>query len=110
MWHKTVKIHNRLNSLFVRRSTMNAFGKGIMIASAVASLMASGTLTARAEDKAGGDVVRCSGINACKGQGACGGANHGCKGQNACKGQGWVETSAKECADKGGKVVADTKK
>ena len=84
---------------------MNAFGKGIMIASAVATLVASGTLTARAEgDKAGGKV-HCSGINSCKGSGSCACGGHGCKGQNACKGQGWVETSAKECADKGGKVV-----
>jgi len=88
---------------------MNAFGKGIMIASAVASLMASGTLTARAADKAGGDTVHCSGINSCKGNGSCAGGGHSCKGQNSCKGQGWVETSAKECADKGGKVVKEDK-
>ena len=86
---------------------MNAFGKGIMIASAVATLVTGGVLTARAEDKAGGDKVHCSGINSCKGQGSCSGGGHGCKGQNSCKGQGWVEASAKECADKGGKVVKD---
>jgi uncharacterized membrane protein len=84
---------------------MNAFGKGIMIASAVATLVTSGVLTARAEDKAGGDKVQCSGINSCKGTGACAGGGHGCKGENSCKGQGWVEASAKECADKGGKIV-----
>ncbi len=89
---------------------MNTFGKGIMIASAVATLVASGSLAARAADKAGGDTVKCAGINSCKGTGACGGGGHGCKGQNSCKGQGWVEASAKECADKGGKVVADEKK
>ena len=84
---------------------MNAVEKGIMIASAVASLIASGTLVARAADKNGGEVVHCAGINACKGQGKCAGGTHSCAGQNACKGQGWVETSAKECTDKGGKVV-----
>ncbi|MGE0821595.1 MAG: hypothetical protein AB7G75_34710 [Candidatus Binatia bacterium] len=85
---------------------MNAFGKGIMIASAVATMVMSGTLTARAEsEKAGGDVVHCTGINACKGQGACAGEGHACKGMNACKGQGWVEASAKECSEKDGKVV-----
>ena len=88
---------------------MNAFGKGIMIASAVASLMASGALTARAEDKAGGDKVHCSGINSCKGTASCAGGGHGCKGQNSCKGQGWVEASAKECADKGGKIMKEDK-
>jgi uncharacterized membrane protein len=56
---------------------MNAFGKGIMIASAVATLVTSGVLTARAEDKAGGDKVQCSGINSCKGTGACAGGGHG---------------------------------
>ncbi|MBM4256011.1 MAG: hypothetical protein FJ147_08955 [Deltaproteobacteria bacterium] len=89
---------------------MNAFGKGLMIASAVATLVTSGALTARAaDDKAGSDKVHCSGINACKGQGACSGAGHSCSGKNACKGQGWVETSAKECTDKGGKVVDEKK-
>ena len=84
---------------------MNAFGKGIVIASAVATLLASGTLVAQAEDKAGGDKVRCAGINECKGHGSCAGEGHSCKGQNSCKGQGWVETSAAECSEKGGKVV-----
>jgi len=89
---------------------MNAFSKGIMIASAVATLVTSGALTARAADeKAGGDKVHCSGINSCKGTASCAGGGHGCKGQNSCKGQGWVETSAKECADKGGKVVKEDK-
>jgi uncharacterized membrane protein len=85
---------------------MNAFGKGMMIASAVATLITSGSLVAQAADKAGGDKVRCAGINECKGHGTCAGAGNTCKGQNSCKGQGWVETSsAKECTDKGGKVV-----
>lgn len=84
---------------------MNTFGKGLMIASAVATLVTSGAVTARAADTAGGDKVQCSGINSCKGTGACNGAGHDCKGKNTCKGQGWVEASAKECTDKGGKVV-----
>jgi len=88
---------------------MNAFGKGIMIASAVASLIGSGTLTARAADKAAGDTVHCAGINSCKGHGSCAGGGHSCKGQNSCKGQGWVDTSAKECSEKGGKVVDEKK-
>jgi uncharacterized membrane protein len=89
---------------------MNAFGKGIMIASAVATLIASGSLVAQAADKAGGDEVKCAGINECKGKGLCAGASNACNGQNSCKGQGWVETSsAKECTDKGGKVVEEKK-
>ena len=85
---------------------MNAVGRGVLIASAVAGLIASGNLVAWAGDKAGGEHVRCAGINECKGHGACAGGGHECKSQNACKGQGWVEaSSAKECTDKGGKVV-----
>jgi len=84
---------------------MNSFGKGILIASAVATLITSGSLVAQAADKAGGDKVRCAGINECKGHGSCSGEGHSCSGKNSCKGQGWVETSAAECSQKGGKVV-----
>jgi uncharacterized membrane protein len=84
---------------------MNSFEKGIVIASAVATLIAGGSLVARAAEKAGGEKVRCAGINECKGHGSCAGAEHSCAGQNACKGQGWVETSAEECTQKGGKII-----
>jgi hypothetical protein len=85
---------------------MDRMSKGILIAGAAATLIASGAVAARATDKAAGEPVRCAGINACKGQGACDGADHACKGANACKGQGWIEVkSADECAKKGGKVV-----
>jgi uncharacterized membrane protein len=79
--------------------------KGMLIASAAAALVLSGAVTARAEEKAAGEKVSCSGINACKGQGGCAGAGHSCGGQNACKGQGVVKTTAEECKTKGGKVV-----
>jgi hypothetical protein len=84
---------------------MNSFGKGILIASAVATLITSGSLVAQAADKAGGEKVRCAGINECKGHGSCDSAEHFCAGKNSCKGQGWVEASAAECSQKGGKVV-----
>ncbi len=84
---------------------MNSFGKGILIASAVATLITSGSLVAQAADKAGGEKVRCAGINECKGHGSCASAEHSCAGKNSCKGQGWVEASAAECSQKGGKVV-----
>jgi hypothetical protein len=89
---------------------MNTLGKGVLIASAAASLVIGGQLAARATDKAGDEPVHCAGINACKGQGACGGATHDCAGKNDCKGKGWVETSsADECTKKGGKVVDEKK-
>ena len=84
---------------------MNSFGKGLLIASAVATLITSGSLVAQAADKAGGDKVRCAGVNECKGHGSCAGEGHSCSGKNSCKGQGWVETSAAECTQKGGKVA-----
>jgi hypothetical protein len=49
---------------------MNTLSKGIMIASAVASLSASGSLVARATDKTGDEMVHCAGINECKGKGS----------------------------------------
>ncbi len=60
------------------------------------------------EAKAGEDmkVVKCSGINGCKGQSKCSvdGA-HTCAGLNSCKNKGWIELSMKECTAKKGKVV-----
>jgi len=80
--------------------------RSMMIASAAAVLLLTGAVTARAEEKAGGDQVRCAGINACKGHGACASAHNECKGKNGCKGQGWTEMKTdKDCTDKGGKVV-----
>jgi uncharacterized membrane protein len=86
---------------------MNA--KGFVIATAVATMFLSGAVTARAEEKAGGDQVVCDGINACKGQGSCAGAGHSCAGKNACKGQGHTKTTAADCTAKGGKVVEGKK-
>jgi uncharacterized membrane protein len=84
---------------------MTKTSKGVLIASAAAALFLSGAVNARAEEKAGGDQVMCSGINACKGQGTCAGGGHSCAGQNACKGQGNVKASAADCKAKGGKVA-----
>lgn len=85
-------------------------GRGMFIATAAAGLILGGTATILADEKAGGETVHCSGVNACKGQGACGTAEHSCAGLNACKGKGWVEMSAEECQKKGGKVAAPAKK
>src|SRR6185369_57375 len=70
-----------------KESSMNSISKGMLIAGAAASLLLSGSVNARADEKMGGDVF-CSGINSCKGQGACAGGGHGCAGKNGCKGQG----------------------
>ena len=83
--------------------------KGILIASAAAALFLSGAVTARAEEKTGGDQVSCTGVNACKGQGTCAGAGNSCTGQNACKGKGVLKMSSADCKAKGGKVVEGQK-
>jgi uncharacterized membrane protein len=82
-------------------------GKGMLIASAAAGLIIAGAVAAHADshDKAGGDVVSCTGVNACKGQGSCAGpGGNSCAGKNECKGKGVMEMSAADCAKKGGKV------
>jgi len=82
--------------------------KGALIASAVCAMFATAAQAAddTGHTKSGGDV-KCAGINSCKGTGSCAGAKNSCGGQNGCKGQGWTATkTAKECTDKGGKVVA----
>lgn len=84
--------------------------RGLLIAGAAATLIIGGALTARADQKAGGDVVHCAGVNACKGQGSCAGAGNSCAGQNSCKGKGVVDMSAADCTKKGGKVVGGEKK
>ena len=49
------------------------------------------------------DLVHCSGVNVCKGHNDCKTAQNACAGQASCKGTGFVMTSAKACADVGGK-------
>ncbi len=82
--------------------------KGALVAGAVAALFAAGPVVAREKTKEAPRVVRCGGVNECKGKGACSGADNSCASQNECKGKGWVEVkSAKECKARGGKVLAD---
>jgi uncharacterized membrane protein len=82
---------------------------GAAVAAALGALLAAGS--ARAEEKsakpakATSDMVRCTGINECKGLGSCASAKNSCAGQNGCKGQGVTDATAKECKDKGGKVM-----
>ena len=82
---------------------MNA--KNALIASAVAMLLVTGVVTARAQDGTSTDQVKCVGANGCKGQSSCKSAQNDCKGKNACKGQGFVQTTAQDCKDKGGTIA-----
>jgi hypothetical protein len=87
---------------------MNA--KGILIATAAATLFLAGAVPARAAEQEGGDKVNCMGINSCKGTGSCASAENACAGKNACKGHGVTKATAAECQQKGGKVVPEQKK
>jgi hypothetical protein len=81
----------------------NAKSRGAMIAALAVGLLGTGApVVASAADAA---KVRCQGINACKGKGSCHSAANACAGQNSCKGKAWIETTEKECKDKGGKVL-----
>ena len=82
--------------------------KNAVIATAVASLFASGAVLAKEKtSKKSSDSVKCAGVNECKGHGGCKSEANACKGQNGCKGQSFEMTkSAKDCEAKGGKVMA----
>jgi uncharacterized membrane protein len=100
--------------LFVRRGIKASYfkslggkkmnAKSLLIAGAVATLLVTGAVNARADQSAGADQVKCVGVNSCKGQSSCKSAQNDCKGKNGCKGQGFVPMSAQECKDKGGTV------
>ncbi len=83
--------------------------KNAAIASAVASMFLTGAAMAKGKaHKKMSEVVKCAGINECKGHGSCAGADNSCKSHNECKGKGWIETaSAKECEAKMGKVLTE---
>jgi hypothetical protein len=81
--------------------------KGAAIAGALAAMFAGGLAHAEGKtDKSAAQAVKCNASNDCKGKGGCKSAKNDCKGQNGCKGQGFtMESSAKECAAKGGTLA-----
>ena len=79
---------------------------GATLATAAAAMFVAGAALTAVPSAAQADGVKCMGINSCKGTGVCKTASNACKCHNSCKGHGWVPVkSAKECTDKGGKVV-----
>lgn len=52
------------------------------------------------------ELVHCYSVNICKGHNDCKTASNACAGHASCKGEGFVATTAKSCADIGGKVGA----
>ena len=68
----------------------------------MASLAGALTLPALlvAQDKpaaAGGEKVKCYGVNKCKATGDCGGPGHSCANQNSCKRQGYIDLDKETC-------------
>ncbi len=87
---------------------------GISLAAAAATLLLAGCTTTERSGTNGkvlpmgakkSAMVKCSGINSCKGKSACATASSACKGQNSCKGKGWIKATKSECSAKGGKVI-----
>lgn len=81
----------------------------LALATAAASLFAAAATQAQyspddAKDKKEG-LVKCYGVNACKGKGVCGTEKHDCAGKNACKSQGVTKLTPKECEAKKGTVI-----
>ena len=86
--------------------------RGVVIATAAATLIIAGSASARADEqkqRQPGDKVMCEGINDCAGKGSCAGTQGGCAGMNSCKGKGVVDSTYKNCVCNGGKVVDDAK-
>lgn len=77
----------------------------LMLATAAASLFASGLTLAADMPTTSEAKVHCGGVNSCKGSSDCKTAHNACKGQNSCKGQGFLALTKAECDAKGGKVI-----
>ncbi|MGB0893372.1 MAG: hypothetical protein ACPGUD_03120 [Parashewanella sp.] len=50
------------------------------------------------------DLVKCFGVNQCKGHNDCKTANNACGGHASCKGTGFIKMPAKSCKDIGGDI------
>lgn len=85
---------------------MSISTKGVILAMAAASLLASGAVsTVSADDPATTQKKEmCKGANACKGKSECKTATSSCKGGNDCKGKGWTVMTAEECKKAGGTI------
>ena len=76
---------------------------GIALDTAAAGLFATAAVPVIAGSKGKG-MVKCTGVNACKGMSDCKTADSACGGQNSCKGKGFVKMSKEACKKIGGKA------
>jgi len=79
---------------------------GAVLAATAAAMILGGLVSAPGAKAADAKNGHCIGVNACKGNSSCKSGSSSCKGQNACKGQGFVELSADQCKQVGGKFEA----
>lgn len=78
---------------------------GLALATTAAALFSTGLMTTTVQAADDG-MVKCAGVNSCKGSSECKTAKSECKGHNSCKGQGWVsKKTAAECTSAGGTVL-----
>jgi hypothetical protein len=87
---------------------MNKHLKGTLIAASVAGLFACQSEEPKKVESDPNAKIQCGGINECKGKSDCHAidGSHTCGTSNACQGKGWKSVTAKECEEKGGKVIA----
>ena len=73
---------------------------GMVLAIGAASVFA--LTPAVAHNHHDGKMVKCMGVNGCKGKSSCKSTDNSCKGQNTCKGKGMVEMNKTQCDQVGG--------
>lgn len=73
---------------------------GIALATTAAAMFLTVPMVGHAD---AGPMVKCAGVNSCKGKTFCKNPNNACKGQNSCKGTGIVPMPEKSCDVVGGK-------
>lgn len=80
--------------------------KASLLALAAAGLCLTGCAMMD-EASSGPDIIKCMGINQCKGQSSCKTSRSACKGLNNCRQSGWIATTEQDCREKNGKFNPD---
>lgn len=72
--------------------------KGAVLAAAAAAIFVGGSATpGDAAHHEGEELVKCHGVNGCKGQSECNTDHSACHGKNDCAGKGWIKMTPEEC-------------
>lgn len=76
---------------------MSAMRKFTGVALATAAALAFSTVSMSTASAGEAAMVKCEGVNSCKGKSACKTATSECKGHNSCSGKGFLELSKADC-------------